>query len=181
MQKQKGFTLIELMTTLGVATILLSIAVPGIQQFKMNARQTNSINDFVSVMRLARNTAITNNMRVTVCATSDGSACASVSWNSGLIAFVDRDADRVRDVNEPVIRSVAAMDNIDITSAEFANYFVFRPNGRVMSSTVNQNSGQFTVCDERGSTHSKAIMIELSGRPKTVGGHSDGGPTYSCP
>ena len=66
MTSHKGFTLIELLTTMGVATILIAIAVPGMQSFKMNARQNGSVNELVSGMRVARNTAITTNSRVTV-------------------------------------------------------------------------------------------------------------------
>ncbi|HEY5655075.1 MAG TPA: prepilin-type N-terminal cleavage/methylation domain-containing protein, partial [Woeseiaceae bacterium] len=40
MKSEKGFTLLELMTTLGIAAILLSVAVPGLQSFVMNSRQS---------------------------------------------------------------------------------------------------------------------------------------------
>lgn len=180
MFRQKGFTLIELLTTLGIAAILLSVAVPGMQRFKMNSRQTNSINAMVSSMRIARNTAITDNSRVTVCASRNGSSCQAVPWNDGWIAFVDRDADRVLDVDETIVRSGSAIDGVTIKSSQFQDYFVFRPNGRVMSATVSQNSGQFTICDQRGSDFSKGIMVDLSGRPRMVDSHSGGGFTLTC-
>ena len=180
MTRRNGFTLIELLTTLGVATILLSIAIPGMQEFRRNSRQTGSINEFVSGMRIARNTAITTNTRVTVCASENGSACQSVSWAKGWIAFVDRDADRTLDADESVLRAGGEADGLTITSAQFADSFVFRPNGRVMSASVSQNSGQFTVCDDRGVEHAKAIIIDLSGRPRSIHDPAGSGLTLSC-
>jgi type IV fimbrial biogenesis protein FimT len=153
---------------MGVATILLAIAVPNMQEFGRNSRQTGGINQLVSGMRVARNTAITTNSRVTVCASSNGSACQAVAWANGWIAFVDLDADRTLDVNETIIRAGEAVDGLSIASTEFSNDFVFRPNGRVMGATAAQNNGQFTVCDDRGADHAKAIMLDLSGRPRVA-------------
>jgi len=179
MTSQKGFTLIELMTTLGIATILIAVAVPGMQTFKMNSRQSGSVNELMSGMRIARNTAITANTRVTVCASSNGSACGNVAWDKGWIAFIDKDADRALDIDETIIRSGTAVDGISIKSGQFSNYFVYRPSGRVMFANINQNSGQFMICDERGNEHAKGIRLDLSGRPRVFDG-SGGGFALSC-
>jgi type IV fimbrial biogenesis protein FimT len=180
MTRQKGFTLIELLTTLGVATILLSVAIPGMQEFRKNSRQTGGINELVSGMRIARNTAITTNTRVTVCASENGSACQSVGWEKGWIAFVDQDADRTLDTDESVIRAGSGKDGLTIKSSQFSNNFVFRPNGRVMGASLSQNSGQFTICDDRGVEDAKAIVIDFSGRPRSIHDASGSGLTLSC-
>lgn len=179
MTGEKGFTLIELLTAMGVAAILVAIAVPGLQSFKMNARQSGTANELVSGMRVARNTAITTNTRVTVCASSDGSACGNAGWEKGWIAFVDRDADQVRDNNEAVLRSGSAVEGVKIKSGQFSDFFVYRPNGRVMFENIAQNSGQFIVCDSRGTEHAKAIALDLSGRARVVD-TGTGGFALSC-
>jgi type IV fimbrial biogenesis protein FimT len=179
MTRQNGFTLIELLTTLGVATILIAVAIPGLQSFQMNSRQTASANELLNGMRLARNTAITTNTRVTVCASASADGCENVSWNKGWIAFIDNDADRALDNNETVIRTGEAFEQVTISSGQFGNFFVYRPNGRVMTANVAQNSGQFTVCDERGSEYAKGIRLDLSGRPRIYDNQS-GGPSLSC-
>jgi type IV fimbrial biogenesis protein FimT len=174
MLRQKGFTLIELLTTMGVATILIAVAVPGMQAFKQNSRQEGSVNELVSGMRVARNTAITMNSRVTVCASKSGSSCDNAGWNEGWIAFVDLDSDRALDNDESILRSGAAVEGITIKSGQFSTYFVYRPNGRVMLANVNQNSGQFVICDKRGSEHAKGIRLDLSGRARVFDTHSSG-------
>jgi type IV fimbrial biogenesis protein FimT len=174
MKRQNGFTLIELMTTLGIATILVSVAIPGLQQFKKNSRQTTVTNELVSAMRVARNTAITTNSRVTVCASRDGTACHAVSWNRGWIAFVDEDSDRILDADEEVLRRGNGTDDVTISSGQFASFFVYRPNGRVMNATLAGNSGQFTICDDRGNDYARTIRLDLSGRARAVDVHSGG-------
>jgi type IV fimbrial biogenesis protein FimT len=174
MARQNGFTLIELLTAMAVAAILIAVAIPGMQAFQMNSRQSGTLNELASGMRVARNTAITTNSRVTVCASSNGSACADVGWHEGWIAFVDLDADRTLDNDESILRSGAGVDGITISSGQFSNFFVYRPNGRVMFLNVSQNSGQFVVCDERGTDYAKGIRLDLSGRPRVVDNYSAG-------
>ena len=179
MTRQNGFTLIELLTAMAVATILIAVAVPGIQSFQMNARQSGTLNELVNGMRIARNTAITTNTRVTVCASEDGASCGNVGWDRGWIAFVDRDADRSVDNDETIIRTGSDVEGVTIKSGQFSDFFVYRPNGRVMFTTVNQNNGVFMVCDSRGGEHAKGIRLDLSGRPRVVDGTS-AGISLSC-
>lgn len=179
MNCEKGFTLIELLTTMAVATILIAVAIPGLQSFQMNSRQSASVNELLNGMRVARNTAITTNTRVTVCASEDGNACENVGWDKGWIAFVDRDQDRALDNDETVIRAGTEVDGVTIKSSQFSNFFVYRPNGRVMSANLNQNNGQLMFCDKRGSEHAKGIRLDLSGRPRVYDSYS-GGFSLTC-
>jgi len=179
MKRENGFTLIELLTTMAVAAILIAVAVPGLQSFQMNARQSASVNELLNGMRMARNTAITTNTRVTVCASERGNACENVGWDKGWIAFVDRDQDQSLDNDETVIRAGGEVEGVTIRSSQFGNFLVYRPNGRVMSANVNQNNGQLMFCDKRGSEHAKGIRLDLSGRPRVYDSYS-GGLSLSC-
>jgi type IV fimbrial biogenesis protein FimT len=174
MTRQNGFTLIELLTTIGIATLLISMAVPSMQTFSQNSRQTAAVNDLLSGLHLARNTAITTNTRVTICPTSNGTSCQSVSWDRGFIAFVDRDSDQAVDADETVIRTGGAADALSITSGDYADYLMYRPNGRAMRAAVGENTGQFSACDSRGSAHAKRIQVELSGRARVLDTKVDG-------
>jgi type IV fimbrial biogenesis protein FimT len=146
----------------------------------MNSRQTGTTNELISTMHLARNTAITTNTRVTLCASSNGNTCESVAWAKGWIAFVDRDSDQFVDGDETVLRVASGVDGVTISSAEYPDFLMYRPNGRVMKNAVNQNTGQFTLCDKRGANHAKGVMLDLSGRPRTVDNDSFG-ILLNCP
>lgn len=175
MATQKGFTLIELMVAIALAALLLSLGVPALNQFTTNARQTSAINDFVASIHMARNTAVTTNARVTVCASSDGAACEAVPWNQGWIVFSDRNSNQLVDGADAIITSSGEADGLAMQSGEFGLALQYRPNGRVTNAGANGNSGQFTVCDDRGPDYAKVIIVDLSGRPRLSKTMADGG------
>lgn len=166
MLREKGFTLIELMIAVGLTGLLLSMAVPALDIFVSNARQTGAINDFVSSIHQARSTAVTTNTRVTICPSSSGTNCEAVGWNEGWIVFSDPDSDRNVDNGERIIGTAGSVDGLTIQSAEFGTFLMYRPNGRVMNASLNGSSGAFVVCDGRGADHAKVMTLDLSGRPR---------------
>ena len=175
----RGFTLIELMIAVGLTALLLSMAVPALDTFTTNARQTSAINDFVSSMHVARSTAVTTNFRVTVCASSNGNSCEAVDWDQGWIVFAARDSDQFVDGDEVIAAASDGIEGLSIQSGEFSQFLMYRPNGRVMNSSVNGNSGQFTVCDGRGADYAKVMIFDLSGRPR-LSTHLADGSSPSC-
>lgn len=179
MFRERGFTLIELMTILAVAAVLLTVATPALQQFTNNSRQTGGVNDFISSMHIARNTAITTNARVTMCASAGGASCEVVAWNAGWIVFTDRNSNRLVDAGEKIIGTASGISGLDIQSGEFPSYLVYRPTGRAMTVSVTGNVGQFTICDGRGASHAKAVIMDLSGRPR-VSKYSMSGTPLTC-
>lgn len=180
MKRENGFTLIELMITLAVAGLVLSMAVPALNSFTNNSKRSSAVNDFVSSMHLARNTAITTNSRVTICASSDAADCEVVTWDSGWIVFNDINSNQSVDAGEAIVGSSDGLDSVTVQSGEYGNFMMYRPNGRAMNATVNGNSGEFTVCDTRGAGHAKVIIVELSGRPRLSDYQADGQPP-ACP
>jgi type IV fimbrial biogenesis protein FimT len=162
------------MIAVGLTALLLSMAVPALNTFTTNARQTSAINDFVSSMHIARSTAVTTNFRVTVCASSNGNSCEAVDWDQGWIVFTDRDSDQFVDGDEVIAAASDGIEGLSIQSGEFSQFLMYRPNGRVMNSSVTGNSGQFTVCDDRGADHAKVMIFDLSGRPRLSTNLADG-------
>lgn len=176
MHRQFGFTLIELMIGIALTGILLGMAVPAMNIFVSNARQTGAINDFVSSMHTARSTAITTNARVTICPSAGGNNCEAVTWDQGWIVFRDPDSDRVVDPGETIVATSDGATGLSMLSPEFGQFLMYRPNGRVMNASLDGSSGEFTVCDNRGADHAKVLIVDLSGRPRLSEYLSDGSP-----
>ena len=174
MSRKSGFTLIELMITIAVLGILLSLAVPAMNTFVSNSRQTGALNDFISSMHTARSTAITTNSRVTICPSSGGANCEAVGWDEGWIVFRDGDSDQNVDGDETIVASSAGTEGLSFQSAEFNQFLMYRPNGRVMNASLNGNSGEVTICDSRGADHAKVLIIDMSGRPRASEYLADG-------
>ena len=174
MDRQNGFTLMELLTTMAVAALLASMAVPSFTTLSLNSKLVSSTNEFVSALHFARSSAVLRNERFTVCQSSDGTACGAVGWDKGWLAFADLNANQIVDFGETVSRSGLGVGGISITSSEFPNFFIYRPNGRVMAAVATTNSGNFAVCDRRGAAHARVIIIDTSGRPRLSKTMSDG-------
>jgi type IV fimbrial biogenesis protein FimT len=164
--KESGFTLAELMVALALGGLLLGVAVPSYTMFIQNSRQVTSANELLSSLHVARDLAITRNRRVTVCPSATGTDCEAVGWEQGWVVFDDLDGDRRVDAAETIDRAVGPMGALTLSTAEFGTFMIYRPNGRVMVNTIRDNTGEFTICDERGSEHARVIVIDLSGRPR---------------
>lgn len=88
--KQPGFTLIELIITLAIAAILMTVAIPNFQMFVLNSRMSTQANDFMTTIGLARSEAIKRATRVTVCKSANSTSCTTAgSWAQGWIVFTD--------------------------------------------------------------------------------------------
>jgi type IV fimbrial biogenesis protein FimT len=176
MRRDGGFTLIELMIAIALVAILLATAVPALDDFTNDARQTGAINDFIGSIHLARNTAITTNSRVTMCASASGTSCEFTSWDSGWIVFGDVNSNGALDAGETIVSASAAVEGLSIQSGEFPAALMYRPNGRAMTAALTGNAGEFAVCDFRGPGHAKVILVELSGRPRMSETKANGAP-----
>jgi type IV fimbrial biogenesis protein FimT len=93
-RNHKGFTLIELMTTLLVAGVVLGVGIPAFTQFIATNQMAAGVNDLVSALHLARTEAIKRRVNVTICPSANAMANApdcdnAGSFADGWIVFVD--------------------------------------------------------------------------------------------
>ena len=98
MGKQGAFTLVEMMITLTVMTIFVTLAVQGYYALIQNNRSVSLTNNFVSSFQFARTEAVLRGQTVSVCPAGDTTytSCGGVSdWDQGWIVFVDPDSNGV--------------------------------------------------------------------------------------
>jgi type IV fimbrial biogenesis protein FimT len=88
---QHGFTLMELMTALGVLAVLVAMATPSFRQFSANSRTSASATSLISALAIARSEALHQSLPVAVCASTDSLTCAgsATDWSGGWIVFTD--------------------------------------------------------------------------------------------
>jgi type IV fimbrial biogenesis protein FimT len=93
-KKQNGFTMIELMITLVIASIVLGVAIPSFNTQVANNRSVALAEDFVTAVNFVRSEALKRRVLVSLCASSNGTTCVAGinGWRDGFIAVVDRAA-----------------------------------------------------------------------------------------
>lgn len=171
--RKQGFTLVELLITMIVAAILLSIAAPNFSDAMLNSRQTVKINELMSSLKLARSEAIKRSTRTGVCARGPNRTCGT-DWSEGFITFVDNgDNPGAIDAGETILRVADAVEDsawiqnkarlVNTGEAPIQRRFIrFGPRG----TSHWKGSGYFLLCDGRGQEAARAINISLSGDPR---------------
>lgn len=161
-----GFTLIELMVTLSVASILLSVAVPSYRSFVQDTLLITQSNNFSSALALAKSEAIKRNTLVRICPSTNGTGCAdSTTWSNGWIIFVDSNSNRTMDAGEQILQVTPAFTGGNTLTANRSELITFRQDGFSPGS-----ADTYSVCDARGSSYSKAIVLSNQGRFRTESG-----------
>lgn len=72
MNRERGFTLVELMITLAVMAILLTVGIPSFQTIFQSNRLATQANEMIGAINLARSEAIKRGANVTVTASAGG-------------------------------------------------------------------------------------------------------------
>jgi type IV fimbrial biogenesis protein FimT len=85
--RSAGFTMIELMMTIAIATILMTLAIPSFRYVTNANRIASEINGLLGDMQFARAEAIKEGQGVTVCVSTDHTTCAAndTDWQHGWI------------------------------------------------------------------------------------------------
>jgi type IV fimbrial biogenesis protein FimT len=121
--KEKGFTVVELMIVVVIASILATLAVPSFTEFMNNTRQSSMRAQLQADLNRARSEAIKRNARILVCkANVAGSGCDnSTNWNDGWLVCRDVDADDACDATtatdpNPLVLRGALNANLSLTT-----------------------------------------------------------------
>lgn len=174
MRRKRGFTLYELLMTLALVALLLSIGLPSFSATLARSRQAVEINALFHAVHLARKESIMRRKVVSLCPSEDNATCSpGTDWSSGWIMFenADRDSPPQVDPGEIVLRARQVAENVRIQ----ANRRGFTLRATVLRAT----NGTFVICDARDSIPPKGLIVSYTGRPRVALERPDGTP-YSC-
>jgi type IV fimbrial biogenesis protein FimT len=165
-----GMTFIELLATLSIAAILMTLAVPSFDSMLQTNRLATLSNTFLINLHLARSESIKRNTRVALCKSADGSTCTTGGdWSQGWIVFHDSNNNAQVNTGEDVLQVHEAIpSNLNLTgNSPVANYVSYASMGSARLISGALQAGTLTLC--RSSTSSgeaRNIVISATGRPR---------------
>jgi type IV fimbrial biogenesis protein FimT len=179
---QAGVTLIELMVVLMVLAVVVTLSVPSFNALIRNNRIYTQVNDFHLALMRARSEAMSRVQRVTVCASSDGASCSGTGqWEDGWVIFAEdpnsmsmppaintSDGDEILEIKQALSGDTTLRGD-----SALANYVSY------MGTGFTTTTGKLALCDTRGLSWSRTILINAAGRPRII--YSDEtGSASSC-
>jgi len=153
-RKVQGFTLIELMVTIAVLGIIITIAIPGLGSFTAKMRVDNRVTELQRLLLNTRNAAINSGVLATLCRlpddpTEDADCQNNNDW-TGRIGIITVDG---------LIKEREALpagDRLDF----IIDRVVFNPSGQL----ANNNVGTFNYCPKNFIDFSRGVTLSLAGR-----------------
>lgn len=165
--KSRGVTLIELMTTVTIVGITLSLAVPGFSRLMAKNAMASSVNLFLMQLHLARSSAVTRERRITLCPATGPTTCNNDyrTWNGGYLIFQDDNGNKELDPKETVISFEEPAHNkiTIVSSSKFRNRITYRAMGRAWFSNTT-----IRFCHPDYPELNRAIIVSNNGRARAV-------------
>lgn len=151
--RSRGQTLTELLTVLAVIAIVAGAAVPAFTGLVLDSRRNAALTTAMHAVNLARQLAAIRGEAIRLCGTQDAYQCSGrTDWSTGLLIANDgenlrRSLPLAAASRVPRIRSNRAIVRFEGDSS-FAS------------------PATLTICDRRGATAARALIISRSGRPR---------------
>lgn len=166
---RRGFSLLEMMVTLAIASVLLTFALPSFRTILSSSQISSTVNEFVFALQTARSEAIKRAGPVALCHSQSplepGATCDGSSFVDGWIVYADTDGSGTHNVDDELILQVEAR----------AAAFVITPNVRYATEIRFSDTGASTnvagipvsgdvVIDYAGGEEVRTVSIGANGR-----------------
>lgn len=161
---QSGLSLLELLISMTVLLVSVSIALPSFSRVIEEHRSEQVVLLLYGLIQKSRHHAITHNSHIVLCKSHDLSNCGG-SWKDGILVFIDTDGNHSLSGNDVLLQTIRTpFHKGELHWRSFGNksHLEFLPSG-----STNYQNGTFTYCiDKSDVKKARGISITVTGRPQ---------------
>lgn len=169
---QFGFSIVELLTVIAIASVTLAFAASPLRQLSLNWQLKAATNSLFFSLQLARSEAIKRNERVVLCKSVNGNACnTSGGWQQGWIVFVDSNNNTKVDAGETIVLYQQQFQpNVLITgNLPLSNYISYKGSGATAQMSGAFQAGTITACNaSRSQVEARKIIVNSVGKARQI-------------
>lgn len=157
-----AYTLIELLTTLAIASILLGTGLPALIEMRHSQNLRMASTSLFQSALLARSESVKRNRPVLVKARNG-------NWNRGWIVFTDLNNNAEFEPDEPLLMEVDTPDGVTIKgNSPVARYLRYTPTGQSKRLGGAFQAGTLTICHSSGTQPVRRLVLGASGRLRSA-------------
>ncbi|HRG49688.1 MAG: GspH/FimT family protein [Cellvibrionales bacterium] len=171
--QQRGYTLLELLTTLAILLILSTLALPSFSSIVRRSQSESLMYTLISTAQLARSSAVSRRESVVFCASTDQLSCGN-DWTKGAVVFADPNNNRRVDQHEPVL---ATLPSTPEGSQLVMRAALNKQHLRYMSNGMLENTaGSFIYCPAHATERDvRNLIFNRTGRMRLGYDHNRDG------
>jgi len=164
-----GFTLLELLVTVSILAIVLSLSAPGMRSLVTGQELRSKANLLTSTLAYARNEAVSRVATISVCGSNGAGACSgSTDLSNGWLVFLDENANGTLDGSEELLKQGGEEGgNITLTLASATTFVQYSDQGE--SSELRN----IFLCKENAGNNpknSRTVVVSVVGSTRVVSG-----------
>jgi Tfp pilus assembly protein FimT len=163
MNKLKGFTLLELLTSLTILMVLITIGMPALANFTVKLRVDREISILHRMLVFTKNTAINSNTFITICPLNDSNACTT-DWHLTLTVFSDHNKNKQFEPlkQEAILQIKGPIEVTDkLQYGKGRTALVFGPTGHL---AIWGGNATFKYCPLDSEDKNRGIVVSRAGR-----------------
>lgn len=165
----------ELLISLAVLALLLTVGVPATQQLLASQRVVTAVNQLTAELALARSSALARATEVVACPDAGNQRCGTWrDWGNGVLIFVDGNADNAYDAADDQLLRAGGNFGVQIRTTVGRPRIKFQASGLALGFNTT-----FTICALGELAPPKAVILSSQGRSR-VERHDGGGGPLSC-
>jgi len=174
MNRHIGFTLLELLTSMTILMLLITIGMPSLANFTVKMRVDREISTLHKMLVFTKNTAVNSNTYVAICPLNKNNICTT-NWHLTVSVFSDHNKNKIFEPNagELLLKikdPIKPDDKLQYGKKRTA--LIYGPTGHL---AIWGGNATFKYCPEDDQEKNRGLVVSRAGRVYETSNTKDDG------